>query len=224
MKPEIDLSAAMSHATADPDWVRKSVVAGLYFFLPFVGPFVLLGWQKRLVEQALTHSEIPPVELGPDLVEGLRVFLALLVTMAPIIAILLAVQCAGIVPALALEPMENEAARTVLVLATSLLTLGGMAVFMVLMLGYQLLMPDLLRRIFRGELAPVLSLGRSIDAIRRQPTPYVVAFVGIMLAQIVGSLGTFACFVGLVLTYPLSLLILAHVLAQWDRIASTPTT
>lgn len=27
------------------------------------------------------------------------------------------------------------------------------------------------------------------------------------------------CFVGLVLTYPLSLLVLSHVLAQWDRIA-----
>src|SRR4029453_19296572 len=83
MKPEIDLSAAMTYATADPDWVRKSLIAGVVFFIPFVGPFILLGWQKRLVEQALTNPEIPAIHFGPDLTEGLRVFLALLVTTAP---------------------------------------------------------------------------------------------------------------------------------------------
>jgi hypothetical protein len=221
MKPEIDLSAALSYATADPDWVRKALIAGVVFFIPFVGPFVLLGWQKRLVEQALVTPEIPAIDFGRDLAEGVRVFTALLVTMAPMIVVMLAVQCAGIVPALAVEPIENQAARSLLVMATSLLSLGGMAVFMLLMLGYQLLMPDLLRRIFRGEIAPVLSLGRSVEAIKRQTTPYVVTFIGVMLAQLVGSLGVMACFVGLVVTYPLSLLVLSHVLAQWDRIASS---
>ena len=222
MKPEIDISAAITYATADPDWVRKSLLAGVVFFIPFIGPFILLGWQKRLVEQALTNRDIPPIDFGTDLAEGFRVFVALLVTMAPMIVVMLAVQCAGIFPALAVEPIQNDAARTTLVLLTSLLSLAGMAVFMALMLAYQILMPDLLRRIFRGEVAPVLSLGRSIDAIRRQPTPYAVAFVGILLAQMVGSLGVMACFVGIVLTYPLSLLILSHILAQWDRIASAP--
>jgi len=222
MKPEIDLSAAMTYATADPDWVRKSLIAGVVFFIPFVGPFILLGWQKRLVEQALTNPEIPAIDFGPDLAEGGRVFLALLITTAPAVVILLAVQCAGFVPALALGPIENEGARAVITMATSLLMLVGTGIFMLLMLGYQVLMPDLLRRIFRGETTPILSLGRSIEAIRRQPTPYVVAFVGILLAQIIGSLGVMFCFVGLVLTYPLSLLVLSHVLAQWDRIASAP--
>ena len=224
MKPEIDLSAAMTYATADPDWVRKCLIAGVVFFIPFVGPFILLGWQKRLVEQALTSSEIPSIDFGPDLAEGVRVFVALLITTAPAIAILLAVQCAGFLPALALAPIESDGARTVITMATSLLMLVGTAIFLMLMLGYQVLMPDLLRRIFRGETTPVLSLGRSVDAIKRQPTPYVVAFVGIMLAQIVGSIGVMFCFVGLVLTYPLSLLVLSHVLAQWDRIAGATET
>jgi hypothetical protein len=219
MKPEIDLSAAITYATADPDWVRKSLIAGVVFFIPLVGPFILLGWQKRLVEQALTTPEIPAIDFGPDLAEGVRVFTALMITTAPAIVILLAVQCAGIVPALALGPIESDGARTVTTMATSLLMLVGSALFMVLMLGYQVLMPDLLRRIFRGETTVVLSLGRSIDAIKRQPTPYAVAFVGIMLAQLIGSVGVMFCFVGLVLTYPVSLLVLSHVLAQWDRIA-----
>ncbi len=222
MKPEIDLSAAVTYATADPDWVRKCLVAGVVFCIPFVGPFVLLGWQKRLVEQALTSPEIPAIDFGADLAEGVRVFMALLITIAPAIVILLAVQCAAFVPTLVLAPNEGDGTRTAIALVTSLLTLAGTLAFMVLMLGYQVLMPDLLRRIFRGETTPVLSLGRSIDAIRRQPTPYVVAFVGIMLAQIVGSFGVMFCFVGLVLTYPLSLLVLSHVLAQWDRIAGAP--
>ena len=220
MKPEIDLSAAMTYATADPDWVRKALTAGVVFFIPFVGPFILLGWQKRLVEQALTNPEIPAIDFGRDLTEGFRVFLALLVTMAPAVAILIAVQCASFGPSLALGSVENEGVRAALAMATSLLMLGGTGIFMILMLGYQILMPDLLRRIFRGETTPILSLGRSITAIKRQPTPYVVAFVGILLAQIIGSFGVIFCFVGLVLTYPLSLLVLSHVLAQWDRIAS----
>jgi hypothetical protein len=218
MKPEIDLHAAVTYATADPDWVRKALIAGVVFFLPFVGPFILLGWQKRLVAQALTSPEIPAIDFGPDLVEGLRVFLALLTTMAPAILVMIAVQCAGFAPALV--PIENDGVRTALALASSLLILAGTATFMLLILCYQLLMPDLLRRIFRGETTPILSLGRSIDVIKRQPTPYVVAFVGITLAQMLGSLGVMACFVGLVLTYPLSLLVLSHVLAQWDRIAT----
>jgi len=192
------------------------------FFIPFVGPFVLLGWQKRLMDQALTNPEIPAIDFGRDLAEGLRVFVGLMITMAPMMAVMMAVQCAGFLPALALGPIENDAARAAITMATSVLMLGGMGIFMLLMIGYQVLMPDLMRRIFRGELAPVLSLGRSVDAIKRQPTPYVVAFVGMMLGQIVGSLGVMLCFVGLLLTYPLSVLIVAHVLAQWDRIASTP--
>ena len=220
MKPEIDLSAAMTYATADPDWVRKSLIAGVVFFIPFVGPFVLLGWQKRLMDQALTNPEIPAIDFGPDLAEGVRVFVALMITTAPAIAILVVVQCAGFLPAVALAPIENEGVRAVITMATSLLMLVGTGIFMLLMIAYQVLMPDLLRRIFRGELAPVLSLGKSISAIKRQPTPYVVAFVGILLAQIIGSLGVVLCFVGIVLTYPLSLLVLSHVLAQWDRIAA----
>lgn len=223
MKPEIDLAAAVTYATADPDWVRKALVAGLYFCIPFVGPFVLLGWQKRLVGQALTSPEIPAIEIGPDLVEGLRVFLGLLITTAPAIVVMLAIQCAAFVPAAALGRIENEGASAAIGVVTALVTLIGTGLFMLLILAYQLLMPDLLRRIFRGETAPVLSLGRSFEAIRRSPTPYVVAFVGIMLAQLVGSLGVFACFVGMIFTYPLSLLILSHVLAQWDRIAESAT-
>ena len=220
MKPEIDLSAATTYATSDPDWVRKAVIAGVVFFIPFVGPFMLLGWQKRIVEQALVSPEIPSIEIGPDLVEGFRVFLGLMLTTAPAIVVMLAIQCAAFIPAVALGPIENEGARTVIALATTLLTLMGTVAFMGLILGYQLLMPDLLRRIFRGETTPILSLGRSFDAIKRSPSPYVVVLVGVFLAQMVGSLGVFACFVGLVLTYPLSLLILSHILAQWDRIAS----
>lgn len=189
MKPEIDLSAAVTYATADPDWVRKSLIAGAVFFIPLVGPFILLGWQKRLVEQALTSPEIPAIDFGRDLAEGFRVFLALLITIAPAVVILFAVQCAGFVPALALGPVENEGARAAITMATSLLMLVGTGIFLLLMLGYQVLMPDLLRRIFRGETTAVLSLGRSVDAIKRHTTPYVVAFVGIMLAQIIGSLG-----------------------------------
>src|SRR5678815_1121007 len=155
MKPEIDLSAAMTYATADPDWVRKSLIAGVVFFIPFVGPFVLLGWQKRLVGQALTNPEIPAIDFGADLAEGVRVFVALLITTLPAIAILVAVQCAGFLPAVALAPIENEGARGVIAMATSLLMLVGTGIFMLLMIAYQVLMPDLLRRIFRGELAPV---------------------------------------------------------------------
>src|SRR5678815_4249610 len=125
MKPEIDLSAAMTYATADPDWVRKSLIAGVVFLIPFVGPFILLGWQKRLVEQALTNPEIPAIHFGPDLAEGVRVFLALLITTAPAVGILLAVQCAGFVPALALGPIESEGARAAITMATSLLMLVG---------------------------------------------------------------------------------------------------
>ncbi len=221
MKPEIDLAAALSFATADPDWPRKVAVAGLCVFVPLAGPFVLLGWEKRLMEQALTATEIPPVEFGPDLIEGLRVSLALLVTMVPAVVVLFAVQCVGIVPALMLEQIESEGARALLTIATSLLTLVGVGVFTVLIFAFQVLMPDLLRRIFRGELAPSLTLGRTLRAIKRSPTPYLVAFAGMVLANLVGSIGAFACFVGLVVTYPLSLLILAHILAQWDRIAET---
>jgi hypothetical protein len=219
MKPEIDLAAAFSFATSDPDWPKKVLMAGLYLLIPFVGPFVLLGWEKRLVEVAFTAKEIPPVELGTDLGAGFRVFLGLLITMAPMFVILTGVQCAGILPTILLESVENEGARTAMLFAATGFSLIGMGVFMVLILAYQVLMPDLLRRIFRGELAPVLAIGRTIDAIKRSPTPYFVAFGGMLIARLVGSLGMVACFVGLLVTYPLSLLIMAHVLAQWDRIA-----
>src|SRR6185295_13420584 len=132
MKPKIDLFAALTYATADPDWVRKSLIAGVVFFIPFVGPFILLGWQKRLVAQALTNPEIPAIDFGPDLVEGLRVFVALMVTTAPAIVIMLAIQCAAFVPALL--PLDSDGARAAIGMATTFLMMGGTLIFMVLML------------------------------------------------------------------------------------------
>jgi hypothetical protein len=219
MKPPIDLAAAFAFATADPEWLKKAALAGLYLLVPLIGPFVVLGWQKRVMAGALTATEIPPVELGTDLAEGFRVFFALVLTIAPLVVVLMVVQCAGVLPSVVAGQIEGDGLRAAVGIVAAMFQLAGAAVFLVVMLAYQLLLPDLMRRIFRGELVPLLSLGPTIAAVRRSPGPYLVVFAGTLVANVVGSLGIFACLVGVVVTYPLSLLILSHVLAQWDRLA-----
>jgi hypothetical protein len=78
------------------------------------------------------------------------------------------------------------------------------------------LLPELLRRGFRGEALPLLRPGPSLAAMRAGGGDAVLAVFGLVLAQMVGGLGLSLCWFGVFLTLPLGLAIAAHVIAQWD--------
>jgi hypothetical protein len=112
--------------------------------------------------------------------------------------------------------------------------LGGM-VMMVAMLGSYavlfigafllgILTIDMTRRLYNDESFPLFSPGASIGAIKRNPGAFVMTWIGLFVARLLGSLGVIACYIGILLTMPIGIAMSARILSQWDAVvkASAP--
>ena len=52
----------------------------------------------------------------------------------------------------------------------------------------------------------------------RAPVPYILVLVGQFCAQFAAQLGFILCFVGLIVTMPWAYGVIAHLLAQFERL------
>ena len=91
-------------------------------------------------------------------------------------------------------------------------------VAMVVIMGLQILIPEIQRRGYNGEMGPLFSPGASIRAVKSNPKAYFMTLIGLFVANFLGSLGAFACYIGMFLTLPFGHAMAAHILAQWDAI------
>ena len=85
-------------------------------------------------------------------------------------------------------------------------------------MGLQILIPEIQRRGYNGEMGPLFSPGASIRAVKSNPKAYFMTLIGLFVANFLGSLGAFACYIGMFLTLPFGHAMAAHILAQWDAI------
>jgi len=213
-----DLGAAIKMPFEDPQWISKGLIMGLiYMFVPVVGWLVVFGWCREIYERTRRgEAGLPDLSFGRHMSEGVAPFVAVMNLMVPIIGMMM-VFGVGIFALAGIAEVGGDAAE-VLGPLFSLGMIGFQMFFMLLIFGFQLLTPELMRRGFNGELGPLFSPGASLVAIKTQPMNYFITFLGMMVANIIGSLGMFACYVGMFVTMPLGLAMTAHLLAQWDRL------
>lgn len=215
-RQSVDIAGMVQFVLDDPDWWRTAVLPGVCIFIPFVGPIIHLGWQRRMFHHVRSGGTgLLPLDFGGDLSDGVAPFVASLTTgLVLMVGVFLA-----FLPGLIIT-MIGGAAEVEAIVAIGMMTsfAAQMAIFP-LSLVFAVLMLEVLRRGFHGELAPIFSPGESIARIRRRPTDYIVTLVGQFVANFIGSLGIYLCLVGGILTLPAGNAMTAHVLAQWDRLS-----
>lgn len=202
----IDIGAAFKFALEDPQWMKKCLVAGLFFFVPVVGMIIVFGWMKRVFDQIRMGQPVPlpDIDFGGDLGRGLPLFLSMMNIAA--VGILLG-GCLGIVTVLA-SFIDSTLASIVNLLGALALTL--------VMMPLALLSPEFMRRaLVHDEKLPLLHLGSILKTVVGDLGTYFVLMLGFVVAQWVGGLGSLICFVGVVFTLPWSYLVQAHLLAQY---------
>lgn len=210
-KPGLNLGAALSFPFSDPAWPQACLMVGLALLLPVVGPLLHLGWQRRVFQRLRTGQPgLPPFDLMDDLSQGISPLLAVLNAVGPLLIAVLVVLLPGMV--LMSFSTSGDGLHTIGLLFT---VFGYLIAFVGSLLIWPLL-PELLRRGFRGESLPLLRPGPSLAAMKAGGGDAVLAIFGLFVAQAVGGLGVALCWVGIFLTMPLGLAIGAHVLAQWD--------
>jgi len=215
-KDPIDIGAAFTYATSDPDWMKKVVIAGLHMFVPLLGVVALFGWTREIFFRVKRGEEgLPDIQFGKHLSEGWAPIVALMSLSLLIFVLMIPMLCGGVFMAAA-EETGSDAARFV----GTLVMLLSQLLMMVGVLAINVLAPEFWRRGFHGEMGPVFSIGKSLRNIKDHAIPCLLVIVGFFVAQMVGSIGVMACYVGMFLTLPFSYVVMAHLVAQWDILVS----
>ncbi|MDG1484212.1 MAG: DUF4013 domain-containing protein [Myxococcota bacterium] len=207
--PNIDIGAALEFAKADPDWVKKCGLHGLVLFIPIAGTLSMLGWSRKVYEGAKTGDRtLPELDIGSEVSHGI----APLVAVLNLIAVLFPVIIFFVIGTAIGSAVGGEMGGIISIII--MLLLFGMQIVVSLMMIA--IMPELQRRGYNGEMGPLFSPGTSFRAIKANPKAYAMTVLGLFVAQLISSIGAFACYIGVFITMPFGNAMAAHILAQWD--------
>jgi hypothetical protein len=218
----IDIGAALEFAKSDPDWIKKCGIHGLVILIPIAGALALMGWSRKVYERAKADDRtLPDLDLGSEISYGIPPLVAMLNILAITFPLMLVMGGVGFVLTLgagAVGGALGEDAAGLVGILMSVVMLGMYLLFFVVVLGMQLLIPEIQRRGMNGEMGPLFSPGSSIRAVKANPKAYLMAILGLFVANFIGSLGAMACYVGMFITLPFGSAMASHILAQWDAI------
>lgn len=221
----IRIGEALKYPFTDPEWLRRSAVMGLVMVVPLVGPLVLLGWMAQVAARVRSGTPgLPRLDFGAQLGTGARCFVSMVAFVSVGLLLDLSVHVVFGVLYFVFDLGSMEGGPTgflclMLAWLCARIILLSHTIFAV---STTLLMPELLRRGFVGELFPLASLGCSIRRVRRAGRGYVLAVLGIVLAGTMGGLGLLAVAFGACVTLPLGYAATAHLIAQWEAASGGP--
>jgi hypothetical protein len=221
----IDIGEALKYPFTDPEWLSRSAIMGLMILVPLVGPFVLFGWMAQVAERVRSGTPgLPPLDFGGQLSAGFKLFISLFTVIFVSVFGVLILQGLIMGASFGLGALIKEVGGPEgLVAAFSVAgTLVMFAVHMMFALGINVLMPEIYRRGFAGELFPLGSPGRSIRRIRGATGAFFLTVLGIFVASMMGGLGALACYLGVFVTLPLGYAATAHLICQWEAVSGGP--
>jgi MFS family permease len=202
----------------DPKWVEKVVIMGLILLIPIVGWIIGTGWMlASLARLREGDEELPPANFD-YLWKGFQLFLVGLVYSLALTAVAMVLFLPGLV---LLSTQSGSSGNTVLALAGLLLMLVAFGITVILFLLWYLVYPAIVLATDLGGIAGGFDVAAIARRVRTTPTNALIAGLMLLAAGFIGSLGTYACVVGIVFTIPYSLAMQAWIVRSYE-VGSNP--
>jgi hypothetical protein len=213
----MDIGKSFSFVFDDEDWLKLLIIGGLIFLIPIVN-FAGLGYLVQVIRNVRDGHERPlPTwdNFGEFFMEGLKVFVGLLVWFSPLIVLACVFGGAMGVMGAAAEEMSSSDVESAMGLLFICFQCG---IFIFALLPY-LFFPALFGRFAEtGEISSMLRFGEIFSFIRQNTTDYIIVLLlsGAVL-YFIAPLGLIACFVGVILTQWWGYLVFGHLTGQLLR-------
>ena len=213
---QIDVGRAVRYPFSNPNWWKTALLVGVIQLVPLFGVVVSYGWLQRIFDEVRRghDAQMPEASIGDDFGRGWRLLGALFVGWIAMMALMwggMLVFVAGIAGVEAV--FGSQAGGT----AGGVAALAGMIPMVAVWFCLPLLMPDLIRRCFRGDWFGFLRWRKAVGLILGSPVPYLTLLAGMFVAVAMMYAGMFALYFGFFLTFPLGMAVAVHGMAQWDR-------
>ncbi len=200
---------AFSYVFQDPDWFKKLIIPGLVLLIPVLGQIVVLGWSLKVTKNVVRNDPTPLPELnfGEDLGLGFKATIVAIVYSLPLLIIYVPFM---IISALAGQGTEDTMVIVMGIAGTCLglvAAVYGLAMAIVLPAAYA-------RTALEDSIGAGLAVKEVIGMVKAAFVPYLLVALGAMVASFIGSLGSIACVVGLLVTMPYALAINGHLYGQ----------
>ena len=200
---------AFSYVFQDQDWFKKLIIPGLIMLIPVLGQIVVLGWSLKVTQNVIRNdaSPLPEIDFGGDLGLGFKAMIAGLVYALPMLVLY--------IPIIILTALAGNSGEDAMMAVVGI----GSACFGFIMFIYAILMSLLLpaayaRVAVEGSIGAGLAFGEVFGMVRKALVPYLLVLVGSIAAGLIGSLGSIACGVGVLITLPYSMAIMGHLYGQ----------
>jgi hypothetical protein len=206
----MDIGALIQAPMADKAWIKKCLIMGLICIIPIAGFLNLMGWMATFTTTRLEGGTDLP-EAGLSYIgRGWKVFLSVLPVVGVYIVLII---LTGVITAVA-GHIHVRIVATILGFAMGLIMLA-----FGLFVGVG--MPAILYlHIVKGEAYPSLQFGKIMKTITGGGTDYLMLFLAVLVAGIIGGLGEIACGVGVLVTMPFGQAIYAAAIAAFAPIAA----
>lgn len=200
---------AFSYVFQDQDWFKKLIIPGLVMLIPILGQIVVLGWSLKVTQNVIRNDPkpLPELDFGGDLSLGFKATVVAIVYSLPLLVIYIPFI---IVTSLAGNSGEDTLMAIMGVAGACfglLAALYGIAMAIVLPAAYA-------RTAVEDSIGAGLAFGEVFGMVKKAFVPYLLVALGTMVAGFIGSLGSIACVIGVLVTMPYSMAIMGHLYGQ----------
>jgi hypothetical protein len=212
----MDIGKAFGFVFEDEDWIVKVLIgAGVFvvgillswLIIPLVLAFAILGGYQVEIVRRVIRGDLDALpkwdNWGQLIADGLKVIVIAIVYALPAILVGL---CLG-VPAGIVSEDAPGLSSALSVFSSCLGILWSIVVAILLPAAVAFFVDS-------DELAAAFRFGEILAFVRDNLSTYLVTFVMYLVAQIVGSLGSVVCGIGVFVTLPYSYMVIGHLYGQ----------
>jgi Protein of unknown function (DUF4013) len=201
----------------DPEWTQKIVIIGLISLIPIVGAINAAGWMMATIRRLRAGEERLPAGNFDYLWPGFQLFVVLLVYY---LGVLLAAAVFFVPALLILSAQANSHGNGWLVLLALALLMLAFGFTLIASLAMYGIVPAITLGVLDGGFAGGFALRTILRRTTLRPTNTLLAGLMLLAAGLVGGLGLYVVYVGLVITYPYSLAMQAWIIRSFEEALS----
>jgi len=190
------------------------LIIALTLLIPIIGSINGLGWMLACLDRLRAGDEtLPPANLS-YLGKGIRLFAVQLIYGLIIALVALVI----FIPAIVIAAQTNEgSSNTPLIGVAIFLNLLGFSAITLLTLALTFAMPAIVLATDSGGIGGGLQVGAVLRRSRANLTHTLIAGLMLIAASFVGSLGSIACGVGVLVTTAYALAMQAWIIRSFEK-------